>query len=126
MQEIGDSGLKRSPRRDRVRGGREFLTRVTGDCGDADGRVGAADLAPESEVAQPDLLAGGDQRQVTVERVMDALRARLGEDVIRKGRGLVADPNADSPSLNSPSLNSPSLNSQAPGAPPASSRPRRP
>ena len=88
--------------------------------------VGAADLAPESEVAQPDLLAGGDQRQVTVERVMDALRARLGEDAIRKGRGLVAGPNADSPSLDSPSLNSPSLNSQAPGAPPASSRPRRP
>ncbi|HEY2110924.1 MAG TPA: hypothetical protein VGH25_04255, partial [Dongiaceae bacterium] len=93
--------------------------------------VGAADLAPESEVAQPDLLAGGDQRQVTVERVMDALRARLGEDAIRKGRGLVAGSNADSPSLdstspNSPSPNSSSLNSQAPGAPPASSRPRRP
>jgi hypothetical protein len=72
-------------------------------------------------VAQPDLLAGGDQRQVAVERVMDALRAKLGEDAIRKGRGLVAGPNADSPSLNSPSLNT-----QAPGAPPASSRPRRP
>ena len=50
--------------------------------------VGAADLAPESEAAQPDLLSGGDQRQVDVERVMDALRARLGEDAIRKGRGL--------------------------------------
>ena len=64
--------------------------------------VGAAELAPESEAAQPDLLARGDQRQVAVERVMDALRAKLGEDAIRKGRGLVASPGAGSPSPGSP------------------------
>ncbi|HEY2112840.1 MAG TPA: DNA polymerase IV, partial [Dongiaceae bacterium] len=68
--------------------------------------VGAADLVPESEAAQPDLLSQGDRRQVTVERVMDSLRARLGQDAIRKGRGLVSSPK--------------------PEAPPASSRPRRP
>ena len=68
--------------------------------------VGAADLVPESEAAQPDLLSQGDRRQVTVERVMDSLRAKLGQDAIRKGRGLVSSPK--------------------PEAPPASSRPRRP
>ena len=68
--------------------------------------VGAADLVPESEAAEPDLLSQGERRQVTVERVMDSLRARLGEDAIRKGRGLVSSPK--------------------PAAPPASSRPRRP
>jgi DNA polymerase-4 len=79
--------------------------------------VGAADLAPESEEAQPDLLSSGDQRQVVVERVMDKLRARLGEDAIRKGRGLTGSTVANP---------GPSLNSQEPGAPPASSKPRRP
>lgn len=68
--------------------------------------VGAADLLPESEVGQPDLLSQGDQRQVTVERVMDDLRAKLGQDAIRKGRGLVSSP--------------------GPAAAPASSKPRRP
>ncbi|HEX4571592.1 MAG TPA: DNA polymerase IV [Dongiaceae bacterium] len=68
--------------------------------------VGAADLVPESEAAQPDLLSEGDRRQVTVERVMDSLRAKLGQDAIRKGRGLFSSPK--------------------PEAPPASSRPRRP
>jgi DNA polymerase IV len=68
--------------------------------------VGAADLLPESETAQPDLLSRGDQRQATVERVMDDLRAKLGEGAIRKGRGLVSNPGLE--------------------APPASSRPRRP
>jgi len=68
--------------------------------------VGAADLVPESEAAEPDLLSQGDRRQVTVERVMDSLRAKLGQDAIRKGRGLVSSPK--------------------PEAPPASSRPRRP
>jgi DNA polymerase IV len=68
--------------------------------------VGAADLLPESEIAQPDLLSQGDPRQAAVERVMDSLRARLGEDAIRKGRGLVSSP--------------------GPEAPPASSKPRRP
>jgi DNA polymerase IV len=68
--------------------------------------VGAADLAPESESAQPDLLDAADRHQAKVERVMDDLRARLGAGAIRKGRGLV--------------------NSPTPAAPPASSRPRRP
>jgi DNA polymerase-4 len=68
--------------------------------------VGAADLVPESEAAEPDLLSQDDRRQVTVERVMDSLRAKLGQDAIRKGRGLVSSPK--------------------PEGPPASSRPRRP
>jgi DNA polymerase-4 len=68
--------------------------------------VGAADLQPAAELAQPDLLSTGDQRQVVVERVMDQLRARLGEDAIRKGRGLLSTPDR--------------------AAAPASSKPRRP
>ncbi len=67
--------------------------------------IGAADLAPESETAQPDLLDAAERRQAKVERVMDDLRARLGTGAIRKGRGLVSSP--------------------MPAATPASSRPRR-
>jgi len=77
--------------------------------GEATGRrfrligVGAADLSPAAEAPAPDLLEASDAR---LERVMDELRAKLGADAIRKGRGLIS--------------------SQAPEGPPASSKPRRP
>lgn len=60
----------------------------------ADGRafrligVGAADLVSAEEADQPDLLDPGRTRRAQVEKVMDQVRARLGEDAIVKGRTL--------------------------------------
>jgi len=68
--------------------------------------IGAADLQDRERIAQPDLLAAGGPRQAAVERVMDEVRAKLGADAIRKGRGLVSSPE--------------------PAAPRSPSRPRRP
>jgi DNA polymerase-4 len=71
--------------------------------------VGAADLAPAGPDAQPDLLDVEGRRRATVEKVIDDLRARLGADAIRKGRGLLSEP----------------ISNLGPAAPPASARPRR-
>jgi DNA polymerase IV len=75
--------------------------------------IGAADLAPAGPDAQPDLLDIEGRHRAAVEKVIDDLRARLGSDAIRKGRGLLTEPASGS------------LSSPAPEAPPASARPRR-
>ena len=75
--------------------------------------VGAADLGPAGPDAQPDLLDLDGRRQAAVEKVIDDLRARLGADAIRKGRGLLGDPLGEPPS------------SPGPAAPPASAGSRR-
>jgi len=67
--------------------------------------VGAGDLFAAAGTEQADLLEDAKDALGTIERVMDDLRARLGADAIRKGRGLV--------------------NNLGPAAPPASSKPRR-
>jgi DNA polymerase-4 len=87
---------------------------------EADGRryrligVGAADLGPAGPDAQPDLLDLEGRHQAAVEKVIDDLRARLGTDAIRKGRGLLGGEQPAGP-----------VSSQAPAAPPASPGPRR-
>jgi DNA polymerase IV len=59
--------------------------------------VGSGDLSAASDSAQADLLEGASDRQGMVERVMDDLRAKLGADAIRKGRGLVSSPEPATP-----------------------------
>lgn len=67
--------------------------------------VGMADLEGAGPQAQPDLLDADAVHQAAVEKVMDDLRAKLGNAAIRKGRGWVSSP--------------------APEAPPPSVKPRR-
>jgi DNA polymerase IV len=63
---------------------------------EADGRrfrligVGGADLAEAEDADPADLLDPEGRRMAEVERVIEAVRERLGPDAIRKGRGLVA------------------------------------
>ncbi len=62
--------------------------------GVADGRrfrligIGAADLVDAARADPPDLLDPDRERQAKVEKAIDAVRAKLGEAAIRKGRGL--------------------------------------
>ena len=50
--------------------------------------IGAAELVPAAETADDDLFARRDDRAETIERAIDDLRARFGDDAIGKGRGL--------------------------------------
>jgi DNA polymerase-4 len=51
--------------------------------------VGLTDLAPAAASAAADLFDSADAKRLeAVERAMDAVRARFGDDSIRKGRGL--------------------------------------
>ena len=50
--------------------------------------IGASDLHHADEADQPDLLDPARARRVQVERAIDAVRAKLGEDAIVKGRSL--------------------------------------
>ncbi len=60
----------------------------------ADGRrfrligVGASDLGDEEFADPPQLLDPGRERRAEVERAIDAVRAKLGHDSIKKGRAL--------------------------------------
>jgi DNA polymerase-4 len=60
----------------------------------ADGRrfrligVGASDLVDEEFADPPQLLDPGRERRAEVERAIDAVRAKLGDDSIKKGRAL--------------------------------------
>ena len=64
----------------------------------ADGRrfrligVGASDLGDEELADPPQLLDPGRERRAEVERAIDAVRAKLGDDSIRKGRALGYQP----------------------------------
>jgi DNA polymerase IV len=61
---------------------------------EADGRkfrligVGASDLVDGALADPPDLVDPARERQAKVERAIDAVRAKLGDAAIRKGRGL--------------------------------------
>jgi DNA polymerase-4 len=61
---------------------------------EADGRafrligIGAADLVSAAEADLPDLLDPGRDKRVKIERVMDQVRAKLGDQAILKGRAL--------------------------------------
>jgi len=64
---------------------------------EADGRrrfrligVGGADLAEAADADPADLLDAEGRRMAQIERVMEAVRDRLGPESIRKGRGLAA------------------------------------
>jgi DNA polymerase-4 len=63
--------------------------------GEADGRtfrligIGTSDLADGALADPPNLLDPDRDRQARVEKAIDAVRARLGEEAIGKGRGLV-------------------------------------
>ncbi|MFQ6017033.1 MAG: DNA polymerase IV [Kiloniellaceae bacterium] len=65
---------------------------------EADGRrfrligIAAGDLVDGLLADPPDLLDPGRERRARVERAIDAVRAKLGEDAIRKGRGLEKAP----------------------------------
>lgn len=49
--------------------------------------VGASDLVDGAQADPPDLLDPTVQRRAHVERAIDAVRAKMGADAIRKGRG---------------------------------------
>ena len=53
--------------------------------------IGASSLDSDRDADPIDLLDPGGARQARVERAIDAVRARLGEDAIGKGRGLMGD-----------------------------------
>jgi DNA polymerase-4 len=61
---------------------------------EADGRrfrligVGTGDLAAAAEADPPDLLDPAAERSARLERLVDQVRAEIGEDAIRRGRGL--------------------------------------
>ena len=65
---------------------------------EADGRpfrligIGADDLVDGREADQPDLLDPDGRRRAGVEKAVDAVRARLADDAIRKGRSLPPRP----------------------------------
>ena len=50
--------------------------------------IGAAELVPAADARDSDLFARSDDRAEKVERAIDDLRARFGDDAIGKGRGL--------------------------------------
>ena len=52
--------------------------------------IGASDLGPGDLADPPDLLDPERDRRGKVEAAMDEVRAKLGRDAIRKGRGLLA------------------------------------
>ncbi|MHA1536960.1 MAG: DNA polymerase IV [Alphaproteobacteria bacterium] len=52
--------------------------------------IGVSGLGDADRADPPDLLDPGAARRATIERTIDELRARLGEDAIGKGRGLRA------------------------------------
>lgn len=60
---------------------------------EADGRafrligIGAHDLAPTAEAVQGDLFGGATPGEDKVDRALDAVREKFGEDTIVKGRG---------------------------------------
>ena len=64
--------------------------------GEANGRkfrligIGASDLVDGALADPPNLLDPDRDRQARVEKAIDAVRARLGETAIGKGRGLVS------------------------------------
>jgi DNA polymerase-4 len=66
--------------------------------GETDGRrfrligVGGIDLADARDADPADLLDPEGRRLAQLERVVEAVRDRLGPDAIRKGRGLTARP----------------------------------
>jgi DNA polymerase-4 len=53
--------------------------------------IGVSTLAEAREADPPSLLDPGAARRARVERAIDAVRARLGDDAIAKGRGLLGD-----------------------------------
>jgi DNA polymerase-4 len=53
--------------------------------------IGASALTEAREADPPSLLDPGAARRARVERAIDAVRARLGDDAIAKGRGLLGD-----------------------------------
>jgi DNA polymerase-4 len=60
--------------------------------------IGASMLTDARGADPPSLLDPGAARRARVERAIDAVRARLGDDAIAKGRGLLADrPSAKPP-----------------------------
>jgi DNA polymerase IV len=65
---------------------------------EADGRrfrligVGSHDLAAAAEADPPDLLDPRAERQARVEKLIDEVRAKSGEDAIGRGRGLAGPP----------------------------------
>lgn len=50
--------------------------------------IGVSELAGETEADPPDLADPDQQKRLQVERAMDAVRSRLGDDAITKGRAL--------------------------------------
>jgi DNA polymerase-4 len=50
--------------------------------------IGASELADAAQADPPDLLDPNLERRIRVERAIDEVRAKLGDAVIRKGRGL--------------------------------------
>ena len=68
---------------------------------EADGRrfrligVGASELVEGALADPPDLLDPERARQAKVEQAIDSVRAKLGQDAIRKGRGLAPRPTND-------------------------------
>ena len=54
--------------------------------------IGASALEDARDADPPSLLDPGAARRARVERAIDAVRARLGDDAIAKGRGLVTSP----------------------------------
>ena len=53
--------------------------------------IGASHLSDAAFADPPDLLDPGASKRAKVERVIDDVRAKLGDDAIIKGRGLAAD-----------------------------------
>lgn len=50
--------------------------------------VGASRLGPPDQADQPDLLNPGQEGRITIEKAMDAVRSKFGENAIVKGRSL--------------------------------------
>ena len=65
---------------------------------EADGRrfrligVGSHDLAPAADADPPDLLDPEGERQARVEKLIDEIRGKSGDDAIGRGRGFTAPP----------------------------------
>ncbi len=76
---------------------------------EADGRryrligIGASDLVEAEFADPPDLLDPGQAKRASVERAIDAVRAKLGEAAIQKGRGMAvpAERETSKPGLSS-------------------------
>ena len=65
---------------------------------EADGRrfrligIGSHDLAPAGDADPPDLLDPEAERQARVEKLIDEIRGKSGDDAIGRGRGFTAPP----------------------------------